>query len=60
MNIYFIITLLYLHSASSMGSDVVCSSGEVDGLVQLPEVHGYGHGQVGEYIPVSCSGQAAS
>ena len=48
MSIYYMITLLYLHSASSMGSDVVRSSGEVDRLVQLPAVHGYGHGQVGE------------
>ena len=49
---YYIITLLYLHSASSMGSDVVCSSGDVDSLVQLPAVHGYGHGgQVaGKYL----------
>ena len=27
-----------------MGSDVVCSSGVVDRLVQLPAVHGYEHG----------------
>ena len=38
-----------LHSASSMGSDVVCNSGVVGRLVQLPAVQGYGHdGQVAD------------
>ena len=32
-----------------MGFDVVCNSGVVGWLVQLPAVHGYGHGgQVGD------------